>query len=577
MLPDFISRCADRGIHVMAYLSFTNMFVSDMHRNLPESRGWSQLDEEGRPVPYGGARYKASAITRYLACLNEPGWRTLLKQRLAAALDAGYDSIFYDNVMLKCTCSRCESAFSEYTEKLLGRRLGIPRGVTSVEPVPDDYESNKAALSRQPDGVPTGMDLAEIFRDWRFRVEGELLGELITFAREKCPDVVICANSKEMPHIDDALNARFSEDVLLPRWEEGFAVNNAGLYLFLHSEREGIEPTLVEHGKLIPHQYEGGKLRAVRRYERLAGLMSVPRARRAVAEALAWGDGSAFILEGGFARGIVFGEEQSLNTCRAIGDYYRFIEAHLPCFTERRSAANLAVVEGEFHASRRMLNLLAETSMVFDILKPEETDLDDLQRYETAILDSPLVPDSRLSAYGEYTKSGGCLLWTYGSSLKKSRIEWRPDYGLQELFGASFSDQNRGETLVRSVGDGKVVYAHPWTTRWDTVDEYRSRKITVFLNSHQSRRPIEITAGRGILGSVAASVDGGRHYVYLINYLDEPREKVRLRLRTGREIKQVELMSPDDEGGKAVVEKSEEGVHEILVLKIDVFALLIAE
>src|SRR6185295_14081210 len=90
----YIEECHRQGIHVMAYESIANMFWEDMFENVPQSRNWTALSKDGKPVLYGAAFYsKTGRVTRYVADLAKPEWRAYLRQRIDLAIDAGADGI----------------------------------------------------------------------------------------------------------------------------------------------------------------------------------------------------------------------------------------------------------------------------------------------------------------------------------------------------------------------------------------------------------------------------------------------------------------------------------------------------
>ncbi len=86
-----LAECRRRGIHTTAYMSGNNMFWHDMFLQDPGCVDWLRRDAVGRPVTYFGQ------AERLLAQMDHPGWIALQKRRLAAALEAGAESFFYDN------------------------------------------------------------------------------------------------------------------------------------------------------------------------------------------------------------------------------------------------------------------------------------------------------------------------------------------------------------------------------------------------------------------------------------------------------------------------------------------------
>ena len=93
----------------------------------------------------------------------------------------------------------------------------------------------------------TEGSLPDTFRDWNFRIVGEVLEEIYDFAVDMKPDIVLFCNSYERAYMDAPCNTLFTEDALVPRWDNDLAINNAGLYRHMKTEGDGVKPILVEH------------------------------------------------------------------------------------------------------------------------------------------------------------------------------------------------------------------------------------------------------------------------------------------------------------------------------------------
>ena len=110
-----------------AYVSLTNMFIDDMTQHVPAAKDWMQLELNGEPRPYGAAKYDGKP-TRIIACLNQPGWLQYSKKRIASAIEAGVDAIFYDNCIQGCKCPLCREKFARYTDALVRPTAGRAGG-----------------------------------------------------------------------------------------------------------------------------------------------------------------------------------------------------------------------------------------------------------------------------------------------------------------------------------------------------------------------------------------------------------------------------------------------------------------
>ena len=99
-LKKVIARCHENGIHVSAYLSASNMFRKSAYRDDPETKKYG-LWMHGIPMFYAGPTKTDLQISwdRRLADARKPGWRAYLLKKAELAVDAGVDSIAWDNMI----------------------------------------------------------------------------------------------------------------------------------------------------------------------------------------------------------------------------------------------------------------------------------------------------------------------------------------------------------------------------------------------------------------------------------------------------------------------------------------------
>lgn len=99
-LAQYITECHRHNIQVMAYMSGASMYWADMFAHHPESRDWL-LIRNGNPVPYGAGLYPKDRgwyVSRYMADISKPAWVDFMKLRIAAAVEAGADAVYLDNL-----------------------------------------------------------------------------------------------------------------------------------------------------------------------------------------------------------------------------------------------------------------------------------------------------------------------------------------------------------------------------------------------------------------------------------------------------------------------------------------------
>ncbi len=89
----FVDKLRRRGIHTAAYVCAVSMFWESMFRDEPRSVRWITFDPRGLPYRYSGGRDPL----RFIADVSNPEWVELQKRRVGAAIDAGFDALFFDN------------------------------------------------------------------------------------------------------------------------------------------------------------------------------------------------------------------------------------------------------------------------------------------------------------------------------------------------------------------------------------------------------------------------------------------------------------------------------------------------
>ncbi len=266
----YIEECHRQGIHVMAYESIANMFWEDMFEQVPESRNWIQIGEDGKPVPYGAGDYtKMGRVTRYMANLGNPDWVRYLEKRVDLAIDAGADGVIYDN------------HFSNH--------------LTDV--YQDIYRHGSA---RKKDFLLMG----------NFHQDTYVLNRLVNCMTTEDgvePGVY------ETAHVQAGRLA--PEQSNLVPVQGGLLVNNIGLFRIHNALSGGWKPVMIEDGGRETGQRETTP-------------MSPARHQLALAEAMSFGIGMELFVEGAFAEGLDVNDPKTMAIWSAIGKYNRFFTEH---------------------------------------------------------------------------------------------------------------------------------------------------------------------------------------------------------------------------------------------------------
>jgi hypothetical protein len=352
-LARYIAECHRQGIHVMAYESISNLFWQDMYENVPESRGWTAIGKDGKPVPYGAAAYrKLGYISRYMADLSNPGWQDYLRERVDLALKAGADGVDYDN--------------------------NFARDITQLMNIYHmiyQYGSN-----RKKD----------------FLLMGNFHSS--TYVLNRLTNAMTTEDGSE-PGIYDAQHVRRmrdKEDLLAA--DGGYLINNAGLFRTLDALSDSWKLNLVEDGRR-----EFGA--------REAKPMSPQRQQLAMAEAMSFGAANELFVEDSLATALWNRDPEAIALWNAIANYNRFFAANEAYYTDTKSAASLAVVLDDTSRGVDLLNDLAARNVLFDVIYARDLTLRRLSRYsEVAVLTAETVSNKALAALEHYVREGGRLI-----------------------------------------------------------------------------------------------------------------------------------------------------------------------
>jgi hypothetical protein len=235
LLYDTLSR--DRGW----FKYYNNFWEADILGPKPVSDPLDllQRDEAGRPLLSAWVMKSFEAhldedVYQYLGCPNNPHWRQLMKQFVAAGIKAGFDGFMVQfNYRFECMCQYCQEAFRHYlsanhSPECLRDRLGIA-------------DPDKAILDttrgRGPDLVPQGIQDCdqpgplelEARQFTSESVRGALKEVFLEYGRSLKSDLLVSAWTHTrrflLPGVDyrtEGINP-FNERMLLPpeQWGQG--------------------------------------------------------------------------------------------------------------------------------------------------------------------------------------------------------------------------------------------------------------------------------------------------------------------------------------------------------------------
>lgn len=424
------------GVKVFTYIQYGTIMPETLNAEVPESADWRRLDwngqHDGHPFEYGDQYWRAKP------CANQPGFLDYLCRVIDAALDAGADGIWIDNLNADgCHCPACQSAFRSFLVRTIQdpwREMGL-RDLARVA-IP------RAERPRDP-----------LFQAWvRFRCEEvrASLTRLCSHARKRKPEVVLAANiglgNHQLHSIENGnwigelelLDFNYAENSRFPAWRDGQIVGQ-------HWPM-GVSNAAGTH--VVPGSWFGGNRRLYPQPSAPTGKML----RRCFAESAMHG---AHAFGGPWGLRAVDGGEDPILLRdaawraghRQLVDWYR---ARHEFFSASIEAAPVALLEsfdasiGDEKARRQARDAMEQFLMQRQIpLRYVLSDrLDALAEISLLVLPHVLpISDELAGQLRAFVQRGGKLLATGRTSFYDERMRQRTDYALADLFGVRYSSE----------------------------------------------------------------------------------------------------------------------------------------
>lgn len=542
ILAPFIRECQAAGIRVTAYLSLTNMFIDDMNRNVPESKGWMQVELDGAPRPYNAAKYDGRP-TRIIACLNHPGWLEYSRKRIASAVAAGVDALFYDNCFHGCKCPLCREKFAAWTKSVYGQSL----------PVPGEKKAGGTGDTRGGETISPSETAGIASRAWqRFcnQTAAAALEGHRRCAESLRPGILVYCNAHQQFPMNEPLNAIFTEDGAEPGRKGEELESNIGLYKYLYAEGDGWKPIRIECGRRI-------------HLERFAGPMPPRNQMLAVYEGAACQAGQQAFFEMNWTTKLALGDPDARKALDALATANRWLGEHEPLFAQTEPIAKTALVMPAWEP----ITDLVRQGKNFVVLRPKHLVPRHLAQFRLVVLAKVcFMTDQQARAVIDYVREGGSLI-AYGgaSDYDDASLRRRPAPALEPLWGKLSNDQPRAEGRF-----GKGAWA------W-----YRQTPPPAELSADWRRleeRPlVAVESLKNDLGfNLARTWDGRRELLYLMNYGGEPIRQCRVTLNLGRPVRSITLHVPG-EASRPLAADSNAGRLVVTLPELDLFAVLEAQ
>ena len=557
LIPDFVKKCHRDGIKVSFYMKATNIMWKPMFQERIESRDWIMVYKDGTPALYGGQS------ERFMGCLNNPGWRSYLKEMIEKAIPYDPDALFYDNCFIPkkdkegkeegageawaCYCNHCREQFRGYTRETLGWPCELPIDSDWADPV------------------------WQAFIKFRDKTLVDVFAMITEFAHQLKPEIIVYPN-------------------LCVPWQSGGGAKGSAtnqiakvVDLVLFEKRSVTTAVLPPEGGLprpgtsaVDWQY-GAALGRGPIWYRLNGpdgAYSTRQIKVGIAEASAFNGANHWIM----AQELACEKEKA----DAIGGYYRFLEQNEALYSSVESVADVAVFistptinwylpdrsargSGLPHSIPGFGQALAELHVPFKVVLDE--DPAKLECCRAVVIPNAACMSSRqIERIVEYVDRGGGLVATGVTSLYDECYRTRGDYGLSRVFGVHHGEL-AAPVVKRRFGKGFCAYMRgtPEEDFWKGGSPWGFQEIREALNYVLGDdRQIRVDAPSTTVINLTENLRSAITLLHLINFEASMRVKdisVTIRKPVGRTLERATLLSPDlpspDFGGSVLIETNE--------------------
>jgi hypothetical protein len=425
-----------------------SLMYETLFDEIPESRDWVQLDENGHKVYYTNEQ-----TFRYMACRNNPGFIEFNRRLIRLGVgDMKMDMIHFDQMHHSrepnaCRCRHCTALFREYLRTHYPGERAFPRfgftGFDSVAPPPFGVIEGPVRIPELHN--PLMQEWAR-FRSWSL---ARRYAEYNQAIKEINPQAALIGN----PSMHPETNRGFQRGIDLQQ--------------------------LLEHGDTI--WSEEGNTAEWTADERLVSQIRTYKEVRTMGQTLVrWQVSQHFSqpIAPRLAEAVAFNDMNlgaitqasiSSSETAALGEYMRFMRANATDLRGTESVADAAVLRSfpsiEFNPARSLVStILFEQTLIqgkipFGIVFDKH--LSDLKRYKVLVLaNQDALGDEQVDAIRRFVQEGGGLVATEDTSLYTSWRTVRDRLALADLFGVERAPAATAPNtpVMREVGKGRVVY-----------------------------------------------------------------------------------------------------------------------
>jgi len=588
----FVELAHRHGLKVGGYVGASLMYET-LSQEIPESREWRQVDEEGRPVYYGSG---GDQTFRYMACGNNPGYKAFIQKVVRLGIqDLKMDLIHVDQVRWEaeprsCRCKYCEQEFrkflrNKYHDPQLKLRLGFTRLDGIIPPPMGGIDEIRITELRNP--------LMQEWADFRAANLAQRWGELANYIHQLNPEAALLGN----PSMFLSSNVGFIHGVDPSR-------------LFQHGDFIWTEePNLAEwtaDGRLV------SKIRSLKAVRAMGKTAVVWQSAKQPTEWQGTPETWKAPVELRLAELIAYGD-MCLGSFRDPADmtpparrYINFFHAQKAALRDTEPVADVAILRSfasnEYNPSRSTFStILFEQSLIqgkvpFAIIYDRH--LQDLSKYKVLVLaDQDALSDGQLKDIRAFVEKGGGLVATEETSLLTEWRRHRMKFGLADLFGFEEPPGKGTATVRRPYGKGRVAYiprieaavpAPPVQMHYTVANKYwklpknHSELLQSVKWAAGGELTAEVEAPDWVTIELARQRGTGFWLLHLLNFnTTKPVENigVTMRMPAGMQLREAFVETPDG-GGRQLLPVATQGqtvtfrvprlkVYEVVLLRLE--------
>lgn len=566
------------GIRVGGYVGATMMYETFFQEE-PQSPGWKQVGEDGRPFYYG-----RDQTFRYVACRNHPGYWAFLEKVMRQGIeDIKLDLIHFDQMAWwhepnSCRCRFCAESFRKwllerYPPAARRLRFGFER-IDAFAPPP----AGRFATLNNP-----------LMQEWALWRAAEVTRHFAAFDRfihSLNPEVALEGN----PNLNPAANLGY---------RVGFDAGSMLEHGDIVWSEEPAHASWTPDGRLVSkiRSFKAARIMGKSIFVYTGGRYgtqdpsSPPHLR--IAEAMAYNGNNIGMVGDVHPEGI----ELTPQARR----YIRFFHRHNPDLAGTEPVGDVAVLRAfpavEFNPSQALVAaVLAEQTLIqhhlpFDIIFNRH--LANLDRYKVLVLaDQDALSDEEVAAIRRFVESGGGLVATGRTSLLTGWRLKRRKPALADVLGIE-QPLEEGSALRRRFGRGRVVYIPRIVPAVDPPEpailyNFSHRHWKLPLNHAELADAVRWAAG----GELAATADVPEHVaieltrqpstgnmnLHLVNFdPSRPVENIEatVRIPEGVRLREAVLATPDEAASKPLRATAEGGLVRLRIPRLEVYDLVL--